>query len=71
MSNAKTSPQKYTVAIQRLEEIVQQIEGHELDMDSLASQVKEANELIQFCSDKLNAVNEEVEKLLTEHQEEA
>lgn len=70
MTKKNTAPIKYATAIQRLEEIVKQIEEQDLDMDSLTNQVKEANELIRFCSETLNSVNQEVEKLLDEHKEE-
>lgn len=59
----------YKDAINRLQEIVDMIENQELDIDLLANQIKEANELISFCSQKLNNVNEQVEKLLTENKE--
>ena len=49
-----------------MEEIVNHIEEQSLDIDLLANQVKEANALIKFCSGKLNEVNKEVEKLLSE-----
>ncbi len=59
----------YKDAIKRLEEIVESIENQELDIDVLASQVKEANTLISICSKKLNAVNTEVEKLLEDNKD--
>lgn len=59
----------YKDAIKRLEEIVESIENQELDIDVLASQVKEANLLISICSKKLNAVNTEVEKLLEDNKD--
>ena len=71
MSKTNKLPKNYSIAIKRLEEIVESIEEQELDMDSLAGKVEEANLLIQFCSDKLNTVNKEVEKLLSEQEENA
>lgn len=66
MSKNIKLPKNYASAIIRLEEIVGNIEEQSLDIDLLAEHVKEANELIKYCSDKLNTVNNEVEKLLSE-----
>lgn len=60
------SPTNYATSIKRLEEIITKIEGQELDIDVLANHVKEAHELIKFCSAKLNEVNQEVENLLAQ-----
>lgn len=60
------SPADYSTAINRLEEIVLAIEEQNLEIDLLATYIKEANELIKFCSGKLEAVNKEVESLLEE-----
>ncbi|MFV0546520.1 MAG: exodeoxyribonuclease VII small subunit [Bacteroides sp.] len=56
----------YSQAIGRLEEIVRQIDNNELDIDILSEKIKEANEIIAFCSAKLSKADEEVEKLLEE-----
>jgi exodeoxyribonuclease VII small subunit len=56
----------YSQAIKRLEEIVRQIDNNEMDIDILSEKIKEANELILFCSEKLTKVDKEVEKLVGE-----
>ena len=56
----------YSQAMERLEKIVRQIDSNELEIDALAGKLKEANEIIAFCSEKLINVDQEVEKLLTE-----
>lgn len=56
----------YSQAIQRLEKIVLQIDNNELDIDILSEKIKEANEIIAFCSAKLTKADKEVEKLLRE-----
>ena len=56
----------YAEAIKRLEAIVNQIENSELEIDDLTKRIKEANELIQICTDKLTQVDQEVEKILIE-----
>lgn len=59
----------YSEAILRLEKIVSQIDNNELEIDRLAEKIKEANEIIAFCSDKLTKADREIEKLLSEKQE--
>lgn len=65
----KNDKLSYKEAISKLRDIVESIESQELDIDILAAQVKEANSLIQICSEKLNLVNAEVEKLLTDNKD--
>ena len=52
--------------MERLEKIVRQIDNNELDIDILSEKIKEANEIIAFCKDKLTKADREVEKLLQE-----
>ncbi|MCD7900118.1 MAG: exodeoxyribonuclease VII small subunit [Bacteroides sp.] len=58
----------YSQAIQRLEKIVSQIESNELEIDVLSKKIKEANEIITFCTDKLTKADREIEKLLNDRQ---
>ena len=60
--------ESYSQAMARLEEIVRQIDGNQLEIDQLAEKIKEANEIIAFCSDKLTKADQEIEKLLAEKQ---
>ncbi len=59
----------YSQAIERLEKIVSQIDNNELEIDALAEKIKEANEIIAFCSDKLTKADREIKKLLAEKRE--
>ena len=59
----------YSEAMARLEKIVSQIEHNELETDTLAEKIKEANEIIAFCSDKLTKADREIENLLSERRE--
>ena len=52
MSTSKKK-ETYSQAMERLEKIVRQIDNNELEIDALAEKIKEANEIIAFCSDKL------------------
>ena len=56
--------QTYEQAMKRLEEIVSRIDSNELDIDSLSVNLKEAQELIKFCRDKLYKADEEIKKML-------
>lgn len=56
----------YLQAMERLEKIVRQIDNNELNIDILGEKIKEANEIIAFCTAKLTKADKEVEKLLRE-----
>ena len=56
----------YSEAMARLEKIVSQIDNNELDIDTLSEKIKEANEIIAFCTGKLTKADQEIEKLLQE-----
>ena len=59
---------KYSKAIDELEKIVLEIENDNIEVDELASKIKRASELLQICSAKLKASEEEVEKILKDLQ---
>lgn len=54
----------YSQAIERLEKIVRQIDDNELDIDELGEKIKEANDIIVYCTAKLKKADKEVEKIL-------
>ena len=56
--------QTYEQAMKRLEEIVTRIDSNELDIDSLGESLKEAQELIKFCREKLYQADGELKKQL-------
>ena len=66
---APKKKETYSQAMERLEKIVSQIDNNELEIDELAVKIKEANEIISFCSDKLTKADREVQKLLSDKQE--
>ena len=53
----------YTEAINRLEEISAKIQGGRVDIDELSGLLKEAQELVKFCREKLYKVDEEIKSL--------
>ena len=59
----------YSQAMERLEKIVRQLDNNELDIDTLSEKIKEANEIIAFCTEKLTKADREVEKLLQERRQ--
>ncbi|MBR5541123.1 MAG: exodeoxyribonuclease VII small subunit [Bacteroides sp.] len=59
----------YSQAMARLEIIVRQVDGNELEIDELVEKIKEANEIISFCSEKLKKADIEIEKLLADKHE--
>jgi exodeoxyribonuclease VII small subunit len=58
-----TSP-GYAAAMTELEEILDQIEGDEVDVDALSVLVTRAVELIRFCRTRIDATRMEVETVI-------
>ena len=54
----------YEEAILQLENIARRMENGEFEMDELVEQLKNAQELIKLCNDKLRSTDEEVKKIL-------
>lgn len=65
-----TKTMTYEKAVKRLEQIVNQIESNELDIDQLSSSLKEAQELLAFCKEKLYTTDAEIRKMLDAFQQE-
>lgn len=63
---ASAKKETYSQAMERLEKIVRQIDSNELEIDVLSDKIKEANEIITFCTGKLTKTDKEIEKLLQE-----
>ena len=59
---------KYEEAVAQLETIVRRMETGELDLNSLADELKKAQKLIKMCKDKLTKTDEEIKKMLEEGQ---
>ena len=55
---------KYEEAVGQLEAIVRRMETGELDLDSLAEELKKAQKLIKMCKDKLTKTDEEIKRML-------
>ena len=55
---------KYAKAVERLDEIMGQIESEDIDVDELSVKVKEAVELIKVCKARINKAEMEVKKVV-------
>lgn len=65
---AKKETLTYEAAMERLETIVQGFEQNTLELDQLTAQLAEAQELIKYCSTKLQQVETDVKKILNNEQ---
>lgn len=54
----------YTEALARVEEIVASLESGACDIDQMATRIKEAQQLLTFCTKRLEEVDTNYKKLL-------
>jgi exodeoxyribonuclease VII small subunit len=59
-------PKNYSEAIAEVEAILARFASGELDVDTLAAQVKRATELIGWCREKLARAEKDVAQALSE-----
>ena len=57
--------QSFEKALERLEQIVTEMEGGKLSLEKMISHFEEGSKLIKYCSTKLNEVEKKIELLLT------
>lgn len=55
---------KYEKAMQELEQIVSQMENGTLDIDSMLTKLKRAQELVALCRNKLTKTEAEINAML-------
>lgn len=53
---------KYQKAVERLDDLIAQLENDEIDVDELSVRVKEAIELIRTCKAKIDKAELDVKK---------
>jgi len=53
----------FNEAVTEIEDILQNIEGGELDVDKLSAEVKRASELIKQCQKKLKSTEDEINSI--------
>jgi exodeoxyribonuclease VII small subunit len=56
----------YADAMAELEEILEELEGDDLDIDVLAERVRRASELIKICQTRIARAQSEVEGIVTD-----
>ncbi len=58
---------KYNEAIEELEQILKELEQSEdVNMDKISAQVKRAGELMKFCREQLQQLDESLAKMIEE-----
>ncbi len=62
---------KYNKAIERLDEIIGKIESDDIDVDELATRVKEAVNLIKLCKAKIDKAEMEVKQVVDDFAKES
>ena len=60
----------YQQAFDELQDILEKLEGNEVNVDELAKDVKRASELIKLCKGKLKDTETEIEKIIEDMEEE-
>lgn len=66
MSRRKKKPPSFEKALERLEEIVEKLEGEDLGLDAALALFEEGIALSRFCHGKLEEVEKRVEIVLKE-----
>jgi exodeoxyribonuclease VII small subunit len=51
-------------SLERLEELVEEMEGGELSLEDMIKHFEEGSKLVDVCSKKLNEVEQKIEKLV-------
>ncbi len=60
---ASAMPATYEAALQELEKLVGQLESGDMPLDQLLSGYQRGAELLKFCRDKLQAVEDQIKVL--------
>lgn len=61
----------YAEALAELEQILDELDGDEVDVDVLGARVRRASELLRLCRDRISAARFEVEQVVGELEDEA
>ena len=67
MSKKEKAEPSFDESLQRLEQIVEQMEAGAMDLDAMVAAFEEGQRLIQFCSKKLNEVERRIEVLVKDN----
>jgi exodeoxyribonuclease VII small subunit len=59
----------YSLALAELKSILARLEGQDVDIDQIASDVKRSAELVKYCKEKLKNTENEVDAILKDMKE--
>lgn len=62
----ETNELTYEAAMQRLENMAREMEAGNVPIDQLSTKLKEAQQLLAYCKEKLTKADAEVQQLLGE-----
>ena len=54
----------YEETVKQLEDIVAKMEDGEMDLESMTTQLKKAQELVKLCKDRLTQTDKDIQALL-------
>ncbi len=60
----------YSLALEELETIIQEIEHEEINIDDLSLKVKRASILLQFCKETLRSTEQDIQEILNQMENE-
>ena len=63
---SSAEPPGYNAALTELETILDSLDGDQIDIDRLSSDVRRAAELIALCRDRLQSTRTEVERIVAD-----
>lgn len=61
MAEKQTNPTTFESAVERLEQIVEAMEGGELPLEEMLERYEEGTRLVKLCSEKLAAAEKRIE----------
>jgi exodeoxyribonuclease VII small subunit len=64
MVMAEKKSADFEKSLERLEELVEEMEGGELSLEEMIKHFEEGSKLVGLCSKKLNEVEQKIEKLV-------
>ena len=64
MTKKEDAPQGFEAALKRLEAIVAAMESGEMELDKMIASFQEGQNLLQFCTAKLNEVEKKIEAIV-------
>ena len=61
---AEKKSMDFEQSLERLEELVDEMEGGDLSLEAMIKHFEEGSKLVEVCSKKLNEVEQKIEKLV-------